>query len=199
MLGPSNLYKSKSHEPYYYRIVDNGIPLLNEVKYFTIFDLTKDYFQPLKAIINQSFVEDSSRLQRFLICCLVHEFTIKYIKGKLNALTNCMADFPSELQMRGIDLPNISIKCIIQHVKPSDFQLERAYETSYKDDTTLHFKPMIHNGWPTGVQDWEPGLQPYWNFHERKTIEDGLILKNINIDIHESASWDAREDSWRSP
>ena len=39
-------------------------------------------------------------------------------------------------------------------------------------------------GWPSPIQDMPLKIQPYWNFYNEITIEDGLLLKGPGIDYH---------------
>ena len=44
-------------------------------------------------------------------------------------------------------------------------------------------KHTITNGWPNSIKEVPPEIQVYWIFQEELTIEDGLILKGIQIVI----------------
>ena len=59
----------------------------------------------------------------------------------------------------------------------------RIKEATTKDDVLSLFKHVIQNGLPQTTNELPEAIQHYWNFCDQKTIEDGLILKNIKIVI----------------
>ena len=154
------------------------------VKIFHYFPYAWHIIDRPKTLRNNHYLLNCrSQPKRITIHYLLHDFTTKYIKGKLNVLADSMSHLLSKLHMTGNDLLHISIKCITHHVRASDLQVERIFEETSKDDTLLQLKHVIHNGWPTKVQYLDPELQEYWKFHQQKTIEDGLNLRNTNIVI----------------
>ena len=37
------------------------------------------------------------------------------------------------------------------------------------------------NGWPSTIREVPSEIQPYWTFREELTIENGIVLKGIQI------------------
>ena len=143
----------------------------------------------LETILNRSIVESSPRLQHIITRCLPYDFKVKYIKGKDNVLANCMSCLPAGsdiLSTSQINLPRISVNCITANVQASDLQIQHIIEATSKDDTLTPLKHTVNNGWPKSIKDVPQEIQPFWNFREQITIENGLLLKNTRIIIPNS-------------
>ena len=42
---------------------------------------------------------------------------------------------------------------------------------------------VISKGWPRKRSNFAPNLQPYWNYRDELTIEDGIVMKGQKIII----------------
>ena len=52
-----------------------------------------------------------------------------------------------------------------------------------KDDELALLKHIITQGWPSTIKEVPNALQPYWTFREEFMIDDGIVLKGIQIVI----------------
>ena len=46
-----------------------------------------------------------------------------------------------------------------------------------EDDELALLKHTKTHGWPSTIREVPSEIQPYWNFREELTVEDGIILK----------------------
>ena len=50
-------------------------------------------------------------------------------------------------------------------------------------NVTQALKMVISKGWPKKRSSLAPNLQPYWNYRDELTIEDGILMKGQKITI----------------
>ena len=61
--------------------------------YRTLFTL-QTYQKPLQAIRSKSLVEATPWMQRLLLPTILHDMTVKYIKGETNFIADCLSRAP---------------------------------------------------------------------------------------------------------
>ena len=137
--------------------------------------------KPLEAILPRSLNHATPRLQRILIRTQPYNFTVRYIPGKRNLLTDCLSRLGK--QEDAIKLPKLHVYQISHQLSARSDSLQEIRQATQTDDELALLKHTIMTGWPTNIREVPQILHPYWTFHEELTIEDGLILKGTRIII----------------
>ena len=139
--------------------------------------------KPLEAILSKSLNQAMPRLQRILIRTFPYNFKIRYIPGPTNQIADCLSRLG--VQKDSISLPKLQENQITSQLKAQDDSLHRIRQATQADDNLTILKHIIQHGWPRTVKEVPQEIQKYWTFREELTIEDGLILKGMQIVIPE--------------
>ena len=121
------------------------------------------------------------RLQHILIRTLPYNFTIRYIPGTRNLLTDCLSRLGN--QEDAIKLPRLHVYQISHQLLARSDSLQEIRQATQTNDELALLKHTIMTRWPANIREIPQVLHPYWTFHEELTIEDGLILKGTQIII----------------
>ena len=140
--------------------------------------------KPLVAILTKSLNEATPRMQRLLMRTLPYDFEIKYLPGPQNQLADCLSRIGCQKDQ--IQLPKVNVNEITATLTAPAAQLTKLKNETEQDDELVLLKDAVMKGWPKTIQDLPQEIQPYWNFREELTIEDGLVLKLTRIVIPKS-------------
>ena len=136
---------------------------------------------PLEAILSRSLNQATPRLQHILIRTLPYNFTVRYIPGTRNLLTDCLSRLGN--QEDAIKLPRLHVYHISHQLLARSDSLQEIRQATLTDDKLALIKHAIMTRWPANIREIPQILHPYWTFHEELTIDDGLILKGTCIII----------------
>ena len=128
------------------------------------------------------------RLQRILIRTMPYNFTVHFIPGVTNQLSDCLSRLGDKKDT--IKLPKLHVCQITQQLSARSESLHQLRVFMQADDELALLKHTIMQGWPKSIKQVTPVLQPFWTFREELTVEDGLILKGTRI-IIPTKQWDA--------
>ena len=148
--------------------------------YSTHFILEMDQ-KPLEAILSKSLNQATARLQRILTQTFPYYFTVCHIPGPMNQLADCLSRLGN--QNDNIKLPKLYIYQITSQLKARSDTLNQLCIATQEDDKLILLKHTITNGWPNSIKEVPLEIQASWTFCEELTIEDGLVLKGIQIVI----------------
>ena len=144
--------------------------------------------KPLEVILSKNINQATPRLQRILIRTFSYYFTMRYIPGLTNQLSDCLLRLGG--QKDTIKLPKLHLYQITSQLSARSDSLNQLGLAMQEDDVLVLLKYTITQGWPRIIKEVPSELQPYWTFREELKIEDGLILKGTRIVIpskkHES-------------
>ena len=146
--------------------------------YASHFTLETDQ-KPFETILTKSLTEATSQLQWLLIHTFPYDFTVQYIKGSTNQLSDCLSRLGC--QKDKIQLPKQQINAITRQLPVTADRLNQFHTETTHDEELALLKHVVQNGWPQDLHDLPKGIQPYWTFHEEMTIKDGLLLKGTHI------------------
>ena len=130
--------------------------------------------KPLEAIFFRSLNQLTPRLQHILIRTLPYTFTIRYIPGTRNLLTDCLSRLGN--QEDAIKLPKLHVYQISHQLLARSDSLQEIRQATQTDDELALLKHTIMTSWPANIREIPQVLHPYWTLREELTIEDGLIL-----------------------
>ena len=137
--------------------------------------------KPLETILSRSLNQATPRLQCILIRTLPYTFTIRYIPGTRNLLTDCLSRLGN--QEDTIKLPKLHVYQISHQLLARSDSLQEIRQATQTDDELALLKHTIMTSWPANIREIPQVLHPYWTFHEELTIKDGLVLKGTRIII----------------
>ena len=135
----------------------------------------------LEVILSKSINQATPRLQRILTRTLPYHFTVWYIPGLTNQLTDCLSWLGN--QKDTVKLPKLHTYQITTQVCSRSDSLQQIRNTTREDDKLALLKHNITEGWPSTINGVPSVLQPYGKFREELMIEDGIILKGTRIVI----------------
>ena len=100
-------------------------------------------------------------------------------------LTNQIADYLSRLGPLNdrIILLLVQVHEIPCRLHTTVNRIQLLHEATVKKDDLCSLKHIVQLGWPGQIQEVSLEIQPYWNFHEKISIQDGLLLKGTRIII----------------
>ena len=111
----------------------------------------------------------------------MYDFTVQYIKGSTNQLTDCLSRLGC--QKDKIQLPKLKIHAITRHLPATADRLHQFHTETTHDEELALLKHVVQNGWPQDIRDLPKEIQPHWTLLEEMTIEDGLLLKGTCIKV----------------
>ena len=137
--------------------------------------------KPLEAILSKCLNQATPRLQRILIRIFPYNFKIRYIPGLTNQIANCLSRLG--VQKDSISLPKLQVNQITSQIKAWNDSLHRIRIATQGNDNLTILKHIIQQRWPKTIKEVPQEIQKYWTFYKELTIEDGLILKGMQIMI----------------
>ena len=141
--------------------------------------------KPLVSIFRKHMVDVSPRIQRIAIRSWPYDFKTEWIPGNFNKVADALSRVsPSrsehsqeELAVRAVNI--LTVSNIQQRDK------EALCEATREDAELQALSRLISNGWPQKRSNVLKSLQPYWNYRDEITVEDGILFKNRKILIPE--------------
>ena len=91
------------------------------------------------------------------------------------------ADKPKELTCKGLDLKIHDV-----YLNVSDKKCKNLTTETSKDETLQALKHQIIKGWPPIRTECNGNLQDFWNYRDKLSVLDGLVLKGSCIVIPKS-------------
>ena len=104
---------------------------------------------------------------------------MRYIPGLTNQIADCLSRLG--VQKDSISLPKLQVNQIASQLKAWDDSLHRIRLATQADNNLTILKHIIQHRWPRTVKEVPQEIQKYWTFREELTMEDGLILKGMQI------------------
>ena len=120
---------------------------------------SRDRSKPLEAILSKSLNQATPRLQRILIRTFPYNFTVCYIPGVTNQLSDCLSQMGD--QKDSIKLPKLQVYQITQQLPARSDILHQLRLTMQADDELALLKHTIMQGWPKSIKQVHPVLQPF--------------------------------------
>ncbi len=143
------------------------------------FEVHSDH-SPLEKINLKDIRDTPRRLQSMLLRIQNYDMKIKWVPGKKMLL----ADPLSRLNpVPGQAVQGLDVKvCHIRYIECANGRLREEIAT---DPTMNMLKETVYNGWPAYHKDCPLPLRPYWEFRDRLSVEDGLVVQSERVVIPE--------------
>ena len=81
---------------------------------------------------------------------------------------------------------NVSVHELQLHLNASPTRIDQIKEETSKDEVLLSLCAVITQGWSDTRSECPPHLHAYWNYQDKLTVADGIILKGTRILIPKS-------------
>ena len=135
--------------------------------------------KPLVSIVNKPLYKAPQRLQRLLLNSQLYSYNLVYKTGTSIPVADQLSRSPLNTGTERNDevVNNLSFSPI-----PTERLDEIRTETS-KDATLQNLKDVIINGWPQHKNKLPDCLQPYFNYRDELTIQDGIIVRSDKVVI----------------
>ena len=139
--------------------------------------------KPLVSIFRKHMIDVSPRIQRIPICAWQYQFKPQYISGKMNVIADALLRVtPLDFEDHNVDKEVLAVNVLTYTAIEEKEKTELLNETD-KDAELQALKMVISKGWPKKRSSLAPNLQPYWNYRDELTIEDGILMKGQKIII----------------
>lgn len=155
-----------------------GLERFNQYTYGNSVLVESDH-RPLEAIVTKPLVSAPPRLQRMLFRIQKYNFTVKYVPGKEQIVSDTLSRVYVEGQMdENIDLDNSAqVHMIMTYLPASDSKLEEI-KAEIERDLQMHtLKQIALNGWPQTKEQTPKEIQDYWNFRDEVLVINDILLK----------------------
>ena len=136
--------------------------------------------KPLEVILSKLLNSATPRLQRLLIKTFAYNFTVRYIKGEINQLADCLSHLGCMKDR--ISLPKLKINFTESHFHAKQDTMQQIHMETRLDDELASLMHAIVNTWPEIIKELAPALKSYWTFKEFP-VENGMVLKDTCIFI----------------
>ena len=137
--------------------------------------------KPLEAIFKKKLSSCPARLQRFVLRALKYDIEVKFVKGTEVPIADALSRVSPLPAPANGELPQLDIHFVTRTLPASPTRLQQIREETANDPTLSALRDAIYKGWPDKREKCPVVLHEYWNFREKLTIEDGLILKGDRI------------------
>ena len=128
-------------------------------------------------------IDVSPRIQRIAIRAWQYQFKPQYISGKMNVITDALSRVTLlDFEDHDVDREVLAVNVLTYTAIKEREKTELLNETD-KDAELQALKMVISKGWPKKRSSLTPNLQPYWNYRDKLTIEDGILMKGQKIII----------------
>ena len=139
--------------------------------------------KPLVSIFRKHMIDVSPRIQRIAIHAWQYQFEPQYISGKMNVIADALLRVtPLDFEDHDVDKEVLAVNVLTYTAIEEREKTELLNETD-KDAELQALKMVISKGWPKKRRSLAPDLQPYWNYRDKLTIEDGILMKGQKIII----------------
>ena len=139
--------------------------------------------KPLVSIFQKHMIDVSPRIQRIPIRAWQYQFKPQYISGKMNVIADALLRVtPLDFEDHNVDKEVLAVNVLTYTAIEEKEKTELLNETD-KDAELQALKMVISKGWPKKRSNLAPNLQPYWNYRDELTIEDGILMKGQKIII----------------
>ena len=130
------------------------------------------------------------RLARLLLRVSHYDLKLVYKKGKEMYISDPISHIPNHKVDNGKMIPglNVSIHEVYYSVDISKNYMLTIKEHTGHDHALQQLIRVIQQGWPEQRSSLDPKVVKYWNFCDKMSVYDGLVLKGHRVcvptDLH---------------
>ena len=141
--------------------------------------------KPLLVIFKKSLASAPPCIAMMMLRIKKYDAQIKYVPGMDIAIADTLSRISCchNEAVQGLD---VSLHKICQNLNASPTRVSQIQEETGKVPTLSALREVIMGGWPERRSDCPVHLHAYWNYCDKLTVADGLILKGTRIVIPKS-------------
>ena len=139
--------------------------------------------KPLVSITRKPITTAPKRLQRLLLRLVQYDVEILYKPGKEMYLADTLSRaFLPKTDRSQVELDTESIN-MVDFLPVSKATLEELQKSTEQDSTSKALKALIINGWPSVKNKLSQNTEPYFNFRDELSVQNGVIFKGTRCVI----------------
>ena len=147
--------------------------------------------QPLETIFKKPLNTAPKRLQKMMMKLQRYSFRVKYKPGSqlylADTLSRAALQTPHEACVTGFEVFRLHLENTkTANVRMTSTTLTEIQEATQMDAVYSILTPVIVKGWPHDKNCLHPLPQPYWQFRDELTVDEGIIFKSGRALIPES-------------
>ena len=139
--------------------------------------------KPLTSIVRKDLVNAPLRLQRLLLHLQKCDVTMWYKPGKSMIFADNLSHNIHPEASRMPTIPDLNLEVSALELNPNPSKLENIRQESEHDPQMLMLKELIIQGWPKDIKQCPLPLHSYWNYRDKLSIVDGIVVKGNHIII----------------
>ena len=139
--------------------------------------------KPLTSIVRKDLVIAPPRLQRVLLCLQKYDVTMWYKPDKSMIFADHLSHNVDVETSKVPTVPNLNLEGSALELNASPSKLENIRQESERDPQMLMLKELIIQGWPKDIKQCPLPLCSYWNYRDKLSIVDGIVVKGSSIII----------------
>lgn len=139
--------------------------------------------KPLIQILQTKNIDAlTPRLQNFRLRLTRFDYSIQYVQGKNQAVSDCLSRAPIEVISGRSQLCQNYANAVIKSKPFSDAYLQKIVDYQNKDEICKTLINFVTNGWPT-KKNVPANMKPYFEYRFDFSIVQNLLLKDTRIVI----------------
>ena len=139
--------------------------------------------KPLTSIVREDLVNAPPRLQQLLLRLQKYDIVIQYKPGKSMIFADHLSRTVNPESSKVPTIPGLHLDVSLLELNASQSKLECIRQESEHDPQMLMLKELIIQGWPKDIKQCPIPIRPFWNFRDKLSIIDGIVVKGNHIVI----------------
>ena len=133
--------------------------------------------KPLTSIVRKYLVNAPPRLQQLLLRLQKYDITIQYEPGKSMIFADHLSRNVNSESSKVPTIPGLNLEVSALELNASPSKLECIRQESECDPQMLMLKELILPGWPKDIKQCAIPIRPFWNFRDKLSIIDEIVVK----------------------
>ena len=133
--------------------------------------------KPLEMIHLKSMHNALPRLQYMVLQLQKYDMTIKYKPGSEMLLADALSRCPTRCSQE------IKLDLHVDYIAFTSAWIEKLKDTTCKDPVLSTVYQLAQHGWPKERRRVPAIAKYYWDFRDKLSIDDGLLLKGLSLVI----------------
>ena len=133
--------------------------------------------KPLEMIAMKNLANAPSRLQRMLLELQRYDVTIKYRQGKEMQLADALSRCPARASQE------IKLDMRVDYIAFTKPWIEKLKDSTQRDPILATVYQLTQQGWPDQRRHVPRPGRRYWDFRDKLSTDDGMLLKGPRLII----------------
>ena len=139
---------------------------------------------PIVSIVKKPLRQAPPRLQRMLLQLQQYDIQVKHLSGKQIPVADTLSrKFTSDTFPTLSESLECHVNVVMSCISVSDRKLQEIQQETEMDMQMCNFKRVIMDGWPEFKKQCSPDVTDFWNYCDKLSFVNGLIMKGQKIVI----------------